>query len=373
MKIAIAGDISLQDRSAKQRWDESQLVRSFAKVKDEVGNCEHAVLNLESPVTDCRDAILKDGPTLKNGLEVFDIIKFCGFDTVTLANNHLRDYGSEGVTDTIEESQRMGIKTVGAGLNVSEARTPLIFEGYDVKIGIINVCENESSIATSTTAGANPLDIANLYYDIDKLHKQVDKVIVIIHGGREHYQLPTPRMKRDYHLIADFGADVIVNHHQHCFSGYEIYKGKPIFYGLGNFFFDNPAKRDNKWNYGLLLKLDIEKSKVDYELLPLEQCNHQAEVKVTRFEKVAKDLEELNAIIADSERLEGEFDKLIENSKPLYPFLPYGNHYLRALYVRGLLPDFISKINKAKIENTVSCETHREILLQYLNKTIHNE
>ena len=149
--------------------------------------------------------------------------------------------------------------TVGAGANLPEARKPLVLMKDGLSIGILNVCEHESSIVTDESAGAAPIELAYLYYDIKKMRRVVDKVIIIIHGGCEHYQLPTPRMKRDYHLIADFGADVIVNHQQHCYSGYEIYNGKPIFYGLGNFYFDNPCKRNDKWNEGLLLQMEISK------------------------------------------------------------------------------------------------------------------
>ena len=213
----------------------------------------------------------------------------------------------------------------------------------------------------------------NLYYDIRALKKKTDKVIVIIHGGREHYNLPTPRMNREYHLIADYGADVIVNHHQHCYSGYEIYDGKPIFYGLGNFFFDRAGKRNDKWNQGLLLKLDINKSCCNFDLIPYEQCNEDSVVKLMDYNEVKQELDVLNKIIADDRLLEDSFLMLTLNSKPLYPFLPFGSRMLRSLYYRGLLPRFISRKNMALMENSVSCETHREILMNYLINKIHNE
>ena len=212
-----------------------------------------------------------------------------------------------------------------------------------------------------------------MFYDIKDLHKEVDKVIVIIHGGCEHYQLPTPRMKRDYHLIVDFGADVIVNHHQHCYSGYEIYNGKPIFYGLGNFFFDNPRKRHDKWNEGLLLSLDISKDDTRFELIPYNQCDDEPVIKIKEYDAVKEKIEELNSIIADNKLLNEQFDKLVALKKPLYPLLPYGNHYLRALYARGYLPDGMTAKRKVMIENAISCETHREVLLRYFDNMLQHE
>ena len=373
MKIIIAGDLSLQDRASSCLWNKQQKEKAFSGIKQVLEGCDYAMVNLESPVTDSSKPLLKDGPNLKNNPVVFDIIKYCGFHSVTLANNHLKDFGSQGVTDTIRLSKERGLETVGAGKDSDAARRFLIIKNANISVGVINVCEHESSIATQNSAGANPLDLSNLFHDISDLRKSVDKVIVIIHGGREHYQLPTPRMKREYHLIADFGADIIVNHHQHCFSGYEIYNGKPIIYGLGNFFFDNPRKRNDKWNYGLLLKLNLEKNKTEFELIPYEQCDADPVITIRDYSTVEKELEALNAVIADDGLLDEAFEKLVESTKPLYPFLPYGNHYLRALYNRGYLPDSISLTNKAKIENAISCETHREILLSYLKKQLHDE
>ena len=374
MRIIIAGDLTLQDRSARIKWDERNLQHAFLAVRELIGESDHAIVNLESPVTDCTTPILKDGPTLKNPAVVFDIIRYCGFDIATLANNHLKDYGSQGVMDTIHRCKGHNIVPIGAASRLEVARKPLVLSqhGRD-RIGIINVCEHESSIATKNNAGANPLDLVNLYYDIKMLKDQVDKVVVIIHGGREHYQLPTPRMKREYHLLIDYGADVIVNHHQHCYSGYEIYSGKPIFYGLGNFFFDRASKRNNNWNEGLLLQLDIDNDKTDFKLIPYEQCNEKAAVKILDEEKEKYKLEKLNAIIMDDRLLESEFERYVQASKIMSPLLPFGNKVMRSLYYRGLLPSFVSIKNKVLIENTVSCETHREVLLTYLKNQIHNE
>lgn len=368
MKLLLAGDLALQHRAVTILWDESQLKMSFSKVKDIIKECDHALVNLESPVTENDIPILKDGPLLKNIPAVFDIIGYCGFDGVTLANNHLKDYGSQGVVDTINKCQDNHLFVVGAGENEKKARKPLLLKGDDLTIGIINVCEHESSIATRDRAGANPLDFPNLYQDIHILKELVDKIIVIIHGGREHYQLPTPRMKREYRMILDYGADAIVNHHQHCYSGYEVYKEKPILYGLGNFFFDSANRRNDKWNIGTLALLDVSVDKTEFQLIPYEQCNTEAVVRVLDYDSISQQINRLNSIIGDDIQLEEEFTKMTLSSKILSPFIPFGNRVMRSLYYRGLLPSFISKKNMVLMENYVSCETHREILLNYCNQ-----
>lgn len=371
MRLLIAGDLTLQNRAAICQWDQFHLEKSFSEVKNLINDCDHAIVNLESPVTDCTKRIIKDGPTLKNLPSVFDIIGFCNFDCVTLANNHLKDYGSNGVIDTIERCLENQLNIVGAGKNIESARKPIVLTDERVKVGVINICEHESSIATLSSAGSNPLYYPYLLQDIHSLKGQVDKIVVIIHGGREHYQLPTPRMKQEYRMIVDFGADIIINHHQHCFSGYEIYKGRPIIYGIGNFFFDSENRRNNKWNYGLFAMIDINKNKTEFKLIPYEQCNLEAVVRLLDYKKVAQQIEKLNAIIEDDNRLEYEFDKMVMSAKILSPFLPFGNRLLRSFYYRGLIPSIISKKNMALIENAASCETHRELLIHYLSKKIH--
>lgn len=373
MKLLIAGDLSLQGRAQQCSWSDEQLRKAFADVRNIVGGCDRAIVNLESPVTENNSFITKDGPNLKNPLEVFNIVRFCGFDAVTLANNHLKDFGGDGVVDTLKQCKKHGIETVGAGTSLKEARKAMIIRGDDLKLGILNVCEHESSIATKNTPGAAPYDFSYLFEDIANLKDQVDKIVVIIHGGKEHYQLPTPRMKREYHMILDFGADIIVNHHQHCYSGYEKYKEKLIFYGLGNFFFESHYKVNGKWTKGLLLKLDIRKEKTDFELIPYKQCDEDIIVKVEDYTGVEDKINQLNDVIQDDKKLEDAFEQLVNSSRLLAPFLPFGNRILRALYYRHILSPLISKSNKAIIENAMSCETHRELLLKYFYNILHNK
>ncbi len=98
--------------------------------------------------------------------------------------------------DTIKNCIDNNILCVGAGRNIVEAVEPLILTNGNQKVAIINACENESSVATMEMPGAAPLDIIRLYRQIKKIRNEVDKVICIFHGGVEHYQFPTPEMKR---------------------------------------------------------------------------------------------------------------------------------------------------------------------------------
>ena len=128
--------------------------------------------------------------------------------------------------------------TVGAGDNLQQASKPLYIKIKNKTIAILNFAEQEFSVAGKNTAGANPLNIIDNYHSIQDAKQQADILLVIVHGGHEGYPLPSPRMVQTYRFFAEIGASVVVGHHTHCASGFEVYHGVPIFYSLGNFIFD---------------------------------------------------------------------------------------------------------------------------------------
>lgn len=371
MKILITGDYVIQNKSALiDIENEKELNEVFHEIRDLTSICDYAITNLENPVTDATQKILKDGPHLKMAPKYMKTISYCGFNIVTLANNHLKDYGNKGVIDTIEYCKSNNIQTVGAGTDIVSACRPLIIGQDNLKIGIINVCESESSVADDLEAGAAPFDLIRIYNTIKEIRSSCKYIIVIVHGGCENYSLPTPEMKRKYHFIADIGADVIINHHQHCLSGYEIYKNVPIFYGLGNFFFDEPNNLE-KWYQGLALVLNLNET-IDFQLLPFQQCKDRPEIHF--IDKNAYEMiENLNALIVNDCQLKEEFKKFVSSSLALSPFTPYHGHYIKALYHRNLLPSLISRNKAIVLQNRIRCESHCEVILEKLKQFINNK
>ena len=145
-----------------------------------------------------------------------------------------------------------------------------------------------------------------------KTHKYSDYVLVIVHGGHEHYQLPSPRMQETYRFFIDIGADAVVNHHQHCYSGYEVYNGKPIFYGLGNFCFDKPIKRAEKWNEGYMVLFDFNENESSFKLIHYTQCDETQEViplTGSKEEVFFKEIAKLNSIISNEKELVDHFEQ----------------------------------------------------------------
>lgn len=368
MKILITGDFVIQNKSALiDIENEKELNEVFHEIRELTSTCDYAITNLENPVTDASQKILKDGPHLKMAPKYMKLISFCGFNIVTLANNHLKDYGNKGVCDTIGYCKTNNLQTVGAGVDISTAYKPLIVGSDDLKIGIINVCESESSIADDAEAGAAPFDLIRIYNAIKEIRNRCQYILLIVHGGCENYSLPTPEMKRKYHFIADIGADVIVNHHQHCLSGYEIYNNVPIFYGLGNMFFDEPNNLE-KWYQGLALVLNFNE-KIEFQILPFIQCKDRPEIHFDDS-NISEIIEGLNAVIADDEQLKKEFRRFVSSSLALSPFTPYNGHYIKALYHRRLLPSFISRTKAVVLQNRILCASHCEVVLEKFRQLI---
>lgn len=368
MRILVAGDFCPQNR-VSQQIDKGDYEPILGQVRKVTAKADYSIVNFECPVTKGGEKpIVKQGPNLQCSSKGIEAAKWAGFDCVTLANNHFRDYGDEGVKNTIDACRYKGIDTVGGGTNLQEASAILYKQIGEQTIAIINCCEHEFSIATDTYGGANPLNPVQQYYAIKEAREKANYVLVIVHGGHEHWQLPSPRMVETYRFFIEAGADAVVNHHQHCFSGYEVYNGKPIFYGLGNFCFDRSGNWGKKWHEGLMVVLTFDENKVSYEIYPYHQCLERPTVELLKKGAFDEKLAELNAIIKDKKRLVAETAKYYVTAKDKMSevFEPLNGRFYLAGKRRGWLPSLISKKRALLAENIICCESHRDKMLYYL-------
>ena len=184
------------------------------------------------------------------------------------------------------------------------------------------------------------------------------------------YNLPSPRLKKTLRFFADCGADAIINHHTHCISGYEIYNSKPIFYSLGNFVFDSAGERDSLWNYGMAVKLHVSSTGISYTLYFLEQFNRQPALKVICEEELPFSLGDLNKTISNDQLLHLNFKKFVQNKEKMYQSYlePIKSRYYQALRNRGILPSLWNERKRFYLKNLISCESHREIVLNILEE-----
>lgn len=374
MRILIAGDYVPQ-----KRINEKLSMRDFSffdSVREKLESVDYSIVNLEAPITDGTKLcpIDKTGPNLYANETALEALCYAGFRCVTLANNHFRDYGQHLVESTISLCEKWALDHIGGGSNAEQASRYSVIEDPDSKqkIAIINACEAEWSISNSHHGGSNPLDIVNICRDISSAKKRCAYCILIIHGGVEWYNLPTPRMQKLYRFFVEQGADVVINNHQHCFSGYEMYEGKPIIYGLGNFCFDKGKQRRSFWNEGVLVELDIDED-ISISFVPLLQCADDSTVELLPDDdKILTELHNLSSVIADSCLLEDRFNEFSEKAalSRLSLLQPWQGRILGWLYGHGLLPDLLSHEWKKRALNLFRCESHREVLLNYLEKQV---
>ena len=229
-------------------------------------NQELVLANLEGPV--CADGLPvsnKVGDCLHSA--PFDIPGHWAF---ALANNHLMDFREEGLRQTRRFLKGKGYDFAGAGETESEARKPMFLEEDGKRIAVFSCCERQFGLATPDSAGVAAMGVW-LYEAIRSIKSRgvADFVIVSCHAASEFCPWPSPQLREFYHSLVDVGADVIHGHHAHVPQGWETYKDKPIFYGLGNFIVDSAEWLDNP-NYLWSLIADVRFSKecVSFFVMP---------------------------------------------------------------------------------------------------------
>ncbi len=251
--LSVTGDFCPEELLLKSNPEADKMLGGLAPV---FRNADFNITNLECPLTRSNTGSRKSGPHLKAGKETAALLRKLGFQAVTLANNHIMDYGSEGLNDTLAALSENGVLHTGAGQDLREAGKPLIVEVKGKSVALLNFASHEFSIAGKKKAGANPVNVIDNYRQIKDAKAVSDYQIVIVHTGIEHYSYPTPGMQKLFRFYATLGVSAVVGHHSHCISGYEVYNGVPVFYGLGNFIFKGESN-SAAWNEGLVLQIDL--------------------------------------------------------------------------------------------------------------------
>jgi len=333
----------------------------------------YSIVNLECPIDIKGDKkpIIKIGPNLRSSSSAVSILKGIGINGVTLANNHFKDYGPDCCMDTFDCLEENNIDFVGAGYNIREARKVMFKIIQDTTFAFINCCEEEFSIATENGAGSNPINSIKQFYDIKNAKNKADIVVVIVHGGIEMYNLPTPKMQERYRFFIDCGADLVINHHQHCYSGMEIYNGKHIYYGLGNLYFPSLGRPNKAWNEGYMVIANINnRSIIKTEQIPYTQSFDDG-INIGDTFGFNYKFKELCLLCSDSNELQRRYNILCSDYTRSYNIInPYNNRILRGLAKRGWIPSFVSKKSYLELLGKIRCESHYDRIKKYLEKHI---
>lgn len=374
MKIVIGGDFSPQNRFEVQIQN-SQYQDSLKELRHAFDGAEFKIVNFETTIVPTgAKPIIKIGPNLSSSAGTIDVLSWLGVNIVTLANNHTFDYGKDALNNSMELLSTQGISCVGAGENLEQASEPLFVKSQEGEtLAIINCCEHEYGIATERNPGTNPLNPVRQYYDIQKARKKADYVLVIVHGGHEQFPLPSLRMQDTYRFFIDAGADIVVNNHQHCYSGREIYNGKPIYYGLGNLVFDWKKPFPPRWNEGILLKLELKGGTIKHIPIPYTQFGNEARFSLSRQKaNFEEEFKRLSEIISNRDNLREEIDKYYaECQRTIYTRLqPWPGKYFKGAFFRGWLPSHIPHKTLNWIKNVVLCQSHCDKLEYFLENKL---
>ncbi len=343
MKIMIAADLvpteSNQDLFINQNIEKLLGKELYEKWLD----ADFRVFNLECALCDKGTPIKKFGPNLKAHPNTILGISALKPNLILLANNHIGDFGEDGTFSTTKLLEQHNLNWIGIGKNLNEMyNNSYIFKYQDKKIGFYCCAEHEFTVATETTAGANPYHDFYTNNAIYNLKKECDYIIIFYHGGREHYRYPSPELQKRCRLMCENGADFVICQHSHCIGCEEKYKNSTILYGQGNFIFDH--NDSEYWQTSLIVEVEFntENAKINY--IPIIKTGN-----TIQLANKSKSDEILNQFTARSEEIKKPhiiYNKYLEEAKKSIYW------YLSVFETQNILA----------IRNYLDCEAHRELI-----------
>jgi poly-gamma-glutamate capsule biosynthesis protein CapA/YwtB (metallophosphatase superfamily) len=304
MKIMVCGDIALC-REAERMIIEGSADQIAGDLRQCLREADIFLANLECPLTDCAKPQWDHFPTLRGAKIVGKFLGELGVDIASLANNHIADYGREGLRDTISVLEEQGIAWVGAGLTQEEANRPFILERAGLRVGILALAQPEVSAAKHGKWGAAVLEDESALDKIKELKESVDFAIAYLHFGVEFFEYPTPHQIRLSRRLVEAGAGLVLGHHSHTAQGYEYYRDGFIAYGLGNFIFDMPPDRRRYSRLGILLQVDLDGTSLrNVDIIPVDTSYGRTKaLKGQNGVDAGKYLGELSQVLKDKTEL----------------------------------------------------------------------
>ena len=241
VSFCAAGDVML-DRGVRKRIEENGLGYIFEKTGGFIKTRNLSFCNLECPVSQ-RGTRKNGGYAFRADPGFLEAVKTTGFNIVSVANNHMLDFGADALRDTLSNLDNDNIAYAGAGINREEARKPRFVEVNGVKIALLADLDMPMIVAevpgnTLAPQMSQRRGLLEMQKDIIEAKKQADVVLVSFHWGYEYTNYPLKDVTKLAKACVDAGADMVLGHHPHVMQGIEVYKGKPILYSMGNFVFD---------------------------------------------------------------------------------------------------------------------------------------
>jgi poly-gamma-glutamate synthesis protein (capsule biosynthesis protein) len=282
---------------------------SFEATRHILEAADFAIANLEAPFTDRGEPVKDKTFTFRVPPKHAAGLKDSGFDILHLANNHILDYGPEGLFDTIATLDSLALMHIGAGENIAAAFAPAILErdglyGKKLRLGFLgfSMTHPEEFYAGKDKPGTAFPFFKRYIAALDSLAPKVDIMVVSFHWGAEKMVTPKAYQIETAHLAIEHGADIVLGHHPHVLQGVELYRPRPnarpglIAYSLGNFAFGSYSRSSRT---SIILKCVLDNEGVLYaRCIPINVFNDEVEgqPRLLQGEAATAVIDSLNAI-----------------------------------------------------------------------------
>ena len=292
--LVFTGDISF-DKYMSEKWKDTDLLSD--KVRGFLRSANHVVVNVEGPIMDKTLASSDTGVTQLLHCMDKDVAPFLvgiGADIWSLCNNHIMDAGPAGLKSTLNLAGYYGVQTLGVGMDVNEARTPVILNEAG---GIGMICVGYQRACRAAGAGIPGCfrwdDLEVIEAVIKDIKSKCRWCIVVAHAGEEFTPLPSPYTRNRFIEYLNLGADIVVSHHPHVPMNYETIGEKTIFYSIGNFIFDtNYQRSQHHTDDGVLLKLKFTEQDYSFEAMGIKIVRGEERIKEAPLPDIFEDVEE---------------------------------------------------------------------------------
>lgn len=292
--LVFTGDIGF-DRYMYGQWDDEELLSK--EVLEFLHSADHVIANVEGPIAAIPQNTIQNG--VKQLLHTIDpaavkVLKNAHADIWNICNNHIMDAGADGIASTLKIAEENGVQTIGAGMDIHEARKPVIIDEAG-GIGLFGIgYQRACRAAGEDKAGCfSWSDLEAVQRVIDEIKQTCRWCVVVAHAGEEFTPLPSPYTRERYHKYLEMGADIVVAHHPHVPMNYETVGDKIIFYSLGNFIFDTDYQRSQCYtDLGLLVKINFTPDSFSFEPFGLKIMRDSEHIVKSELPKIFTDVQE---------------------------------------------------------------------------------
>jgi poly-gamma-glutamate synthesis protein (capsule biosynthesis protein) len=364
IRLFFAGDFCSKPSTSK--------ITVSDELKALIQSCDLKVVNFEVPLkpevklpSQRRERFFQndDAPDFLCGL---------GFNLFSQANNHAFDWGEEGFKKT---KTALGNAAFGAG-TYEEAYRVKVVEVQRVKMGFYALSFAAykgvfDDVTNREGLGCAYINDLRVNHDIMEAKKQVDYLFILPHDGIEYIDVPTAEIIARYRDFIDYGADGVIAAHPHCPQGWEEYKGKPIFYSLGNFLFNSKATYEFRaskphWYEGLCVVMTIADGKLSWEVVNTKNVDNVG-IEIDRAEERNMQNELLCQYLIDHEKYDCYYRKICEK---------LGQGAEMKVIERAVLKRWIKKIKRKAVSNDdelvylIKNDQRKNMLIRSINNGI---